>query len=90
MLVTFVLLPAASMIAGAGAGLLGEALRQDDVRRSLVLTVTAALISTVIGFVAGVPLAYLLARSDFPGKRASRASSTCRSSFRTRPPASPC
>jgi molybdate/tungstate transport system permease protein len=67
---TFVLLPAASMIAGAGAGLLGEALRQDDVRRSLVLTVTAALICTVIGFVAGVPLAYLLARKDFPGKRA--------------------
>ena len=66
----FVLLPAASMIAGAGAGLLGEALRQDDVRRSLVLTVTAALICTLIGFVAGVPLAYLLARKDFPGKRA--------------------
>ena len=58
------------MIAGAGAGLLGEALRQDDVRRSLVLTVVAALITTVIGFVVGVPLAYLLARKDFPGKRA--------------------
>ena len=69
-LVTFVALPAASMIVGAGAGLLGEAVRQDDVRRSLVLTVTAALITTVIGFVVGVPLAYLLARRDFPGKRA--------------------
>ena len=69
-LVTFVALPAASMIVGAGAGLLGEALRQDDVRRSLVLTVTAALITTVIGFIVGVPLAYLLARRDFPGKRA--------------------
>ena len=69
-LVTFVALPAASMIVGAGAGLLGEALRQDDVRRSLVLTVTAALITTVIGFVVGVPLAYLLARREFPGKRA--------------------
>ena len=68
--ITFVALPAASMIVGAGAGLLGEALRQDDVRRSLVLTVTAALITTVIGFVVGVPLAYLLARRDFPGKRA--------------------
>jgi molybdate/tungstate transport system permease protein len=67
---TFVLLPAASMIAGAGAGLLGEALRQDDVRRSLILTVTAALICTIIGFIFGVPLAYLLARRDFPGKRA--------------------
>ena len=34
-LVAFVLLPAASMVVGAGAGLLGDALRQDDVRRSL-------------------------------------------------------
>ncbi len=69
LLVAFVVLPAASMIAGAGAGLLGEALRQDDVRRSLWLTLSAALISTAIAFVAGVPLAYLLARKDFPGKR---------------------
>ncbi|HTX69056.1 MAG TPA: ABC transporter permease [Thermoleophilia bacterium] len=70
LVLTFVLLPAASMIVGAGAGLLGEALRQDDVRRSLLVTVGAALITTVIGFVFGVPLAYLLARRDFPGKRA--------------------
>lgn len=70
LVVVFVVLPAASMLAGAGAGLLGEALRQDDVRRSLVLTVSAALITTAIGFVAGVPLAYLLARKEFPGKRA--------------------
>ncbi len=69
LLVAFVVLPAAGMIAGAGAGLLGEALRQDDVRRSLWLTVSAALISTAIAFVVGVPLAYLLARKDFPGKR---------------------
>jgi len=67
-LITFVALPAASMIVGAGAGLLGEALRQDDVRRSLVLTLVAALITTVIGFIFGVPLAYLLARRDFRGK----------------------
>lgn len=68
-LVTFVVLPAASMVVGAGAGLLGEALRQDDVRRSLALTVAAALVTTAVGFVFGVPLAYLLARKDFPGKR---------------------
>lgn len=67
-LLAFVILPAASMIAGAGAGLLGEALRQDDVRRSLVLTLTAAFIATAIAFVAGVPLAYLLARKEFAGK----------------------
>jgi molybdate/tungstate transport system permease protein len=69
LLVAFVALPAASMIAGAGAGLLGEALRQGDVRRSLLLTLGAALIATAIAFVVGVPLAYLLARKDFAGKR---------------------
>jgi len=69
LLLAFVLLPAVSMIVGAGTGLLGEALRQADVRRSLWLTVSAALIATAVAFVVGVPLAYLLARRDFPGKR---------------------
>lgn len=69
LLVTFVVLPAGSMIVGAGAGFLGEALRQEDIRNSLWLTVSAALIATAIAFVVGVPLAYLLARRDFPGKR---------------------
>ena len=69
LLVAFVLLPAASMVVGAGAGLLGDALRQDDVRRSLWLTLVAALIATAVAFVVGVPLAYLLARRDFAGKR---------------------
>jgi len=69
LLVAFVVLPAASMVVGAGAGLLGEALQQGDVRRSLILTLTAALLSTGIGFIVGVPLAYVLARVDFHGKR---------------------
>lgn len=69
LLVAFVVLPAASMIAGAGAGLLGEALGQDDIRRSLELTLLAALLATLLAFVVGVPLAYLLARRDFHGKR---------------------
>ena len=68
-LLAFVVLPAGSMIAGAGTGLLGEALRQNDVRRSLWLTVTAALMATCIAFAVGVPLAYLLARREFAGKR---------------------
>ena len=79
------------MIVGAGAGLLGEALRQDDVRRSLGLTLSRRSSPPAIAFVFGVPLAYLLARRDFRGKSADRGrSSTCRSSSRTRPPASPC
>jgi molybdate/tungstate transport system permease protein len=37
--------------------------------RSIALTLFAALIATAAGFVFGVPLAYLLARTGFPGKR---------------------
>ena len=62
LLVAFVVLPAASMVVGAGAGLLGEALRQDDIRRSLWLTVSAALIATAIAFV----VAGSIARASLP------------------------
>jgi len=68
-LVLFVVLPTVTMIVEAGPGVFGEALSQDDLRRSLVLTAGASLIATALGIVFGVPLAYLLARRSFRGKR---------------------
>jgi len=68
-LVLFVVLPTVTMIAEAGLGVLGEALSQDDLRRSLVLTAGASLVATALGIAFGVPLAYLLARRRFRGKR---------------------
>ena len=40
-----------------------------QVTRSIWLTLYAALIATVIGFLLGIPLAYFMARHDFWGKR---------------------
>jgi molybdate/tungstate transport system permease protein len=67
-LVAFVLLPIVGMVAAAGVGVLSEALEQDDLRRSLVLTTAASLLATAIAALFGVPLAYLLARRRFRGK----------------------
>jgi molybdate/tungstate transport system permease protein len=67
-LLAFVLLPIVGLVAEAGLGVFGEALEQDDIRRSLWLTGAASLTATGLAFLAGVPLAYLLARRRFRGK----------------------
>lgn len=40
-----------------------------QVRESIWLTVYTALISTAVGLILGIPLAYILARHNFPGKK---------------------
>lgn len=45
------------------------ALQDREVYESLALTFSCGLLATLLGLVLGTPLAYLLARSDFPGKR---------------------
>src|SRR5690349_3703278 len=56
------------MLAGSYAGL-AEALASSEVRNSIALTMFCALIATAIGMLLGLPLAYLLARRSFFGKR---------------------
>ena len=68
LLLIVVLLPLASLLARTGLGGIADALRQGDVRRSLLLTLGAALTATVVTLVAGVPFSYLLARRSFPGR----------------------
>ena len=48
---------------------LGEAFRDTELRDSIALTVLTASAATLIGALLGVPLAYLLARRSFPGRR---------------------
>ena len=69
LLVLFVVLPLLSLVLGAGTSGIGEAFGDPDVRSSIVLTFTAALWATLLALLTGVPLAFLLARNDFPGKR---------------------
>lgn len=65
----FIVLPVAKMIIATNPLIILQSLADSEITSSIVLTLYAALISTAIGFVLGVPLAYLLARTSFPGKR---------------------
>ena len=47
-----------------------EAVRDEQVTQSIRLTLGAALVATLVCTLAGIPLAYLLARKTFPGKTA--------------------
>jgi molybdate/tungstate transport system permease protein len=68
-LVGFLALPLASILLGAPPGEIIAALGDPELLRSLVVTFTAAILATGLGMLGGVPLAYLLARRSFPGKR---------------------
>jgi molybdate/tungstate transport system permease protein len=68
LLLLVVLLPLVSLLARTGLGGIADALRQGDVRRSLVLTLGAALTATVIAMIVGIPFSYLLARRRFAGR----------------------
>ncbi len=68
-IVLFIVVPLLRMVFASDPGILRDTLLDPTVTRAIMLTLWAALISTGIGFLFGVPLAYLLARHDFRGKR---------------------
>jgi molybdate/tungstate transport system permease protein len=67
-LLLFVFLPILTTFLGTAATLLWHTLRDPEVWSALWLTFYAALWATLLAFVSGIPLAYLLARYDFWGK----------------------
>lgn len=67
-MVFFIGFPLLKMVLSSEPAVLLETLAEPEVAESIWLTIYTALIATVIGFVFGVPLAYLLARHNFPGK----------------------
>jgi molybdate/tungstate transport system permease protein len=67
-LALFVALPLASLLLAA-PGAVWEGLGDPEVGRSLGLTFGAAALATLLGLLGGVPLAYLLARRRFRGRR---------------------
>lgn len=69
LLVFFVAWPLLRTVTGSPPAIVWETLLEPEVRRAIMLTFYSSAFATVIAFVAGVPLAYLLARVDFPGKR---------------------
>ena len=64
----FIIVPLIKMIVASDPKMLLDTLLDTEVLGSIWLTLYAALIATTVGCILGVPLAYLLARVDFPGK----------------------
>ncbi len=69
----FIALPLLVTLLSSTPGELEKTLSDPEVARSIGLTFGAAGIATGLGLLGGVPLAYLLARFKFPGKRALQA-----------------
>ncbi len=68
-LLLFVLLPLVNTLAQTPLAALWDALTDGQVLASLALTFYAAAWATALALLTGVPLAYLLARHEFAGKR---------------------
>jgi molybdate/tungstate transport system permease protein len=68
-ILAFLAVPIAKMILASSPAVLLDTLFDSEVAASILLTLYAALIATIIGFALGVPLAYLLAKTDFRGRK---------------------
>ena len=66
--VLLVVAPLVGMVVATSLGDLTDAARDDQVLASLRLTLTAAFWATLVCTLGGIPLAWLLARSRFPGR----------------------
>jgi molybdate transport system permease protein len=71
--VAFLVLPLAGLLVRAPWGHLGAALSGSDATQALILSLWTSTVTTGISLVIGVPLAWVLARSSFPGRRLLRA-----------------
>jgi molybdate transport system permease protein len=71
--VAFLVLPLIGLLIRAPWGHLGAALSGTDATQALVLSLWTATTATGISLVIGVPLAWVLARTTFPGQRLLRA-----------------
>ncbi len=69
LLVLFVILPIASTILSTTPGDFLKAFTDPEVVKSILLTFGAAIICTLLAVATGIPLAYILARQKFHGKR---------------------
>jgi molybdate transport system permease protein len=69
----FLVVPLAGLLLRAPWSTLAERLFSEAVGQALTLSLVCASLATVVCLVLGVPLAWLLARSDLPGRRVLRA-----------------
>ena len=68
-IMAFILIPLVEMMTAPSFAMLKETIKDKDVVRSIWLSIYTAGLAALISFVFGTPLAYLLARTEFTGKR---------------------
>jgi len=68
-IMAFIILPLIQLLTSPSVEMLRESIGDRDVIRSIWLSIYTAGLAALISFVLGTPLAYLLARYDFSGKR---------------------
>lgn len=71
--VAFIVLPLVALLQRTPWGDLGRLLGDPVVTDALRLSLVSALVATVLSLLVGVPLAWVLARTDFPGRAVVRA-----------------
>jgi molybdate transport system permease protein len=71
--VAFLVLPMAGLLVRAPWSTMGSRLTDPGVLAALWLSLSTSTAATAVSLVLGVPLAWLLARTDFPGRRLVRA-----------------
>jgi len=69
LLMLFIVLPLMSILLGTTPQTLWLALIDEEVLNSIIITFSAAAVATLLAIFTGVPLAFLLARRKFRGKR---------------------
>ncbi|WP_433701008.1 ABC transporter permease [Nocardiopsis sp. CA-288880] len=69
----FLVLPFAGLLIRAPWSTMGERVTEPEVLAALWLSLSTATAATLVSLLLGVPLAWLLARADFPGRRVLRA-----------------
>ncbi len=68
-MLVFIITPLLKTCVSSSPGTLWSTLLDEDVYMSILMTAACGLLATLVGLILGVPLAYLLARHDFRGKR---------------------
>lgn len=68
LMLIFIAAPIIRLVTGSSPEVIISTVKEKEVYCSILLTFKASLVATLISLLLGIPLAYLLARVDFPGK----------------------
>ena len=69
LLLLFLAYPLIKMMFNVDPSILLDTAKEKEVINSIILTLRASLIATIAALVTGIPLAYIFARKEFPGKK---------------------